>query len=178
MTTGLRIQAGEIIDDIRSGLTDFELMSKYSMSALDLRNTIQKLLDGDIIQSSEVYHRRVLYDDSLDDESRREIPRHYLALLLPVYEADNPNVKGWLTDITEQGVGVRGIKAVRGEFRAFVIVPERFSRVDQIVFETECRWAEDGNEDVEPTAGFQITGISSHDLVALKEFIRVITIDN
>ena len=178
MTSPSRIEVREIVKDVRDGLTDHELMKKYGLSAKGLKSTLQKLVDAEIIELPEVYRRPVFYDDNLDSDSRRGTPRHYLALLLPVYDADRKEQQGWVTDISELGVGVMGVDAVPGERRTLVVIPEKFSKAEQIVFEAECHWAERESSDAEPTAGFKITAISEKDLQELRRFIRVVTIEN
>jgi hypothetical protein len=178
MTSPRRIEVDEIVKDVRDGLTDHELMKRYGLSAKGLKSTLQKLVDAEIIQLTDVYRRPIFYEDGLDSDSRRESPRHYLSLLLPVYDAERQEEHGWVTDISEQGIGVMGVKAVPGEKRTLVVIPEKFSKADQIVFEAECHWAERESAEAEPIAGFRITAISDKDLEELRRFIRVITIEN
>lgn len=178
MATARRIEVDEIVKDVRDGLTDHELMQRYGLSAKGLKSTLEKLVEAEIIELTEVYRRPVFYEDTLDSDSRRESPRHYLALLLPVYDADRKEERGWVTDISEQGVGVMGVEAVPGEKRTLVVIPEKFSKADRIVFEAECHWAERESADAEPTAGFKIISISETDLEELRKFIRVVTIEN
>jgi hypothetical protein len=178
MTFVQRAEIDEFVNDLRSGLTDYELMEKYGLSARGLRRAIEKLIDADIVKISEVYHRPVFYDDSFDSDSRRQYPRHYLALLLPICDAENPEAKGWLTDVTERGIGIMGIRASVGEKKAFVLQPGKFSEVDEIRFEAVCHWAEGDDPDASPVAGFEISRISDRDLKELKKFIRVISVSN
>jgi hypothetical protein len=178
MASELKVKAGEFVSDIRSKLTDYELMEKYGLAAVDLKKAIKKLIDSQVIPITEVYHRQILYDSSVDSEPRRRLPRHYLALLLPIYEANDPSVRGWLTDISEEGIGIKGIKSDFGELRSFCIVPGKFSDTSQIQFEAECRWSEWWDEESECSAGFMITSITDPNLLALREFIRVLSIEN
>jgi hypothetical protein len=178
MASELKVRVGEFVSDIRSKLTDYELMEKYGLEAVELKKAIKKLVDSQIIPVSEVYHRRILYDSSLDSEPRRRLPRHYLALLLPIFESNAPSVRGWLTDISEEGIGLKGIRSDFGEIRLFSIAPGRFSDASEILFEAECRWSEWADEESECSAGFMITKITDPNLLALRDFIRVLSIEN
>ncbi len=178
MSSELQVKAGEFVTDIRSKLTDYELMEKYGLEAIELKQAIKKLVDSHVIPASEVYHRKILYDASLDTEKRRRLPRHYLALLLPIFESDDPTVRGWLTDISEEGVGVKGIKSDFGEFRVFSIIPGKFSDIEEITFEAECRWSEWSEDESDNAAGYMVTDISDSNLLALREFIRRLSVEN
>lgn len=178
MASPQRIGVDNIVKDVRDGLTDHELMKKYGLSAKGLKGALQKLVEADIIELTEVYRRPIFYDDSLESDSRREQPRHYLALLLPVYDADEEENTGWVTDVSETGIGVIGLHADLGERKTLVVIPEKFSKAQQIVFEAECHWAEQEVSEADPTAGFQITSISEENLEELRRFIRVVTIEN
>ena len=162
-----RIEVDEIVRDIREGLTDHELMKRYELSAKGLKNTLERLVEAEAVQLTEVYRRPVFYDDSLDDESRREYPRHYLALLLPVYEADREENRGWLTDVSEQGLGVIGLSVEQGEKKTLAIIPGKFSDRERILVEAECHWTEREQSAADLTSGFHITSISEVDLEEL-----------
>jgi hypothetical protein len=71
MATKRTINANEIVKDIRSRMTDDQLMAKYSLSARGLERVFRKLLEAKLIKQFEFDWRPVDYDDTvfLDLES-------------------------------------------------------------------------------------------------------------
>ena len=65
------LNAKEIVNDIRSRMTDAELMAKYTLSARGLESVMKKLLEAKLITQSEFDWRPLEYDDTvfLDLES-------------------------------------------------------------------------------------------------------------
>lgn len=49
------IEAKDIVNDIRSGMSEAELMEKYSLSSKGLQSAFQKLIKGGIMMAEEVY---------------------------------------------------------------------------------------------------------------------------
>ncbi len=166
----------EMVKDIHAKMIDSELMEKYQLSAAELKTVLNHLVETKVLTRAELYRRPILTDDSIDAETRRHLPRHRLAFLLPIYEADSPEIRGWVTDITDKGVGTAKIQATAGEVKPYVIVPRRLKDIDQITFKAECRWNSTEGPDQVPIAGFRITEISQDRLVQLRKFIRLITL--
>ncbi len=71
MATKRTINTKEVVRDIRSHMTDEELMAKYRLSARGLQSVLRKLLEAKLITQSEFDWRPVDYDDTvfLDLES-------------------------------------------------------------------------------------------------------------
>jgi hypothetical protein len=65
MATKRTINAKEIVNDIRSGMTDLQLMAKYTLSERGLESVLRKLLEAKIITKAEVDWRPVDYDDTV-----------------------------------------------------------------------------------------------------------------
>ena len=167
-----QIDARDIVKDIRSGMTDSELMKKYDLSSEGLRFALQTLTDTEVIALEELYAASSSAYDTVFVENMRELPRHHLSMAVTIYEATRPEVKGTLRDITEKGVGITGISARVGEVKTLVIPAETFIEADKIVFEAKCAWAQtEGTED-QYSAGFQITSISEQCLEDLRSLIR------
>ncbi len=177
MTTKRRILIEGIASDVRSNMTDFEIMEKYQLSSTGLRDILQKLFQVNLISSADLYRRAVFYQEQDDAANRRKTHRHYLTLLLPVYEVSLPELKGWVTDVTEFGLGTRGLPTKAGDVLTLVVLTERYAPTPEIVFDAACQWVEDERSDAEPTAGFEITEISSENLASLRDLIRFVTVD-
>jgi hypothetical protein len=71
MVTKRTINSKEVVRDIRSHMTDEELMAKYRLSVRGLKSVLRKLLEAKLITQSEFDWRPVDYDDTvfLDLES-------------------------------------------------------------------------------------------------------------
>ena len=65
MATKRTINANEIVKDIRSRMTDLQLMKKYTLSARGLESVMKKLLEAKLITKAEFNWRPVEYDDTV-----------------------------------------------------------------------------------------------------------------
>jgi hypothetical protein len=63
--TGQRIRVREVVKDLRSGLGDSELMTKYDLSENQLESVFQKLIDADFITALELWERSRLSDTQI-----------------------------------------------------------------------------------------------------------------
>lgn len=164
-----------IVNDIRAGMPDYELMAKYGLSVKGLQRAFEKLVEIKAIAKNEIEGRFPSAADSIYFESMRELPRHYVVIPIPIHELGRaPKESGMLRDITEKGVGVIGIEAKVGENKVFAIYPNEFVSVSSFSFKAVCRWTEErGAED--SIAGFEITEISDDGLRELRQLIGELT---
>jgi hypothetical protein len=162
----------EAVVDIRSGMNDFELMEKYNLSPNGLRRAFQSLVDAGLITREELSNRCPGFAETVFIESLRELPRHFLAIAVTIYDRTRPEVSGTLRDITEKGVGVSGISAKLGEVKILAIPAEKFIDADPILFEARCVWVDKEGAAMESRAGFQVTKISERCLQDLRRLIR------
>ncbi len=177
MITKRKIPIEGIASDVRSHMTDFEIMEKYQLSSTALGNILQKLFQVNLISNADLYRRAVFYHPKDDVANRRRSHRHYLTLLLPVYEVSLPELKGWVTDVTEFGIGTRGLPVKPGDLLTLVVLPERYAPAQEIVFDAACQWAENEGAEAETIAGFEITEISEENLESLRALIRFVTVE-
>ena len=171
-----RLEPPEMVRDIRSGMTDFELMEKHDLSPKGLQRAFDELLQAGEIDQAELDGRFPAYD-SVMVQSLREMPRYFLAVGVDIYELGHPENQGTLRDITEKGVGVVGITAVPGDRKTFTVPSEKFIEEGPIVFEAKCMWATSEGWDQEAAAGFQIVKISEKSLQDLRELIHSLALD-
>lgn len=155
-----QIKTTDIVNDIRSGMTDVELMERYSVSSEGLQKAFRILVEAGSLEQKELYGRSPAQDDTVFIECLRELPRHYLAIAVTIHELTRPEVKGYVLDITEKGLGIAGIPARVGEMKTFVIPAEKFIESESIVFEAKCIWVQTKESEAQDVAGFQITSIS------------------
>jgi hypothetical protein len=177
MTQKRVLKARDLINDIRGGMGDAELMKKYHLSSLGLQSAFDKLIEAGAIQLQEIYGRSPEDDNTVGLEGLRELPRHYLAVVVPIFEPTRPEIRGTLRDITEQGIGVRGIEARIGEIKSLVIPCGKYLKTEHIWFEAECIWAGKRKPGGETAGGFQITKISETDLDNLRQMIRLLSLN-
>lgn len=105
-------------------------------------------------------------------EDTREFRR--IPYAVPIYEKDDLEKNGVLRDITEKGVGVRGLKVTAGQKRTFVIAPPDFLDIDPLVFEAKCCWVKQEGKG-QYVSGFEITTISNSTLRELRKLIGFLT---
>jgi len=169
-----RIQDADFIKDIRSGMSDSDLMTKYALSGEGLRRIFQRAVEANAITLEELYGTSSSVHDTVFVENLRELPRHYLAIAVDVYEWTRPELRGMLSNITEKGIAVTGLTARVGETKRLVIPAGDFIESDSIIFEAACRWAKEEEETGEWTAGFEIRKISEKCLRDLRSLIQVL----
>jgi len=172
-----KIRARDIVNDIRAGLEDGALMHKYRLTAKGIQRIFLKLLESNLITQVELSSRMSQHDDTAEIEDLREFPRNYPALSVTVYDGSKDGQQGVVRDITERGIGVKGIDAKPDETKQFVICPGGLTSFDTIQFQATCRWVEnDEHANGQCVAGFEITSISEADLTELREVIGGFTL--
>ncbi len=62
-------------NDLKSKLTDMELMDKYGVSQGELRKMLFTLIQKGAVSSKDVYWRPIIYDYDAERETRRSTPR-------------------------------------------------------------------------------------------------------
>ncbi len=155
-----QIDARDIAKDIRSGMTDSELMKKYDLSSEGLQFALQTLTDTEVVTLEELYGTSLSQHGSVVVENIRELPRGYLAVSVDIYESKHPEIKGLLSNVTEKGIAITGMAARIGATKTFVIPAGDFIEGDPVLLEARCEWAEQDKESGEWIAGFEITRIS------------------
>jgi hypothetical protein len=167
-----RMSEEDFIQDIRSGTSDSDLMQKYALSSDGLRRIFQRLIEANAIKVEELYGTSPPAHDTVFVENARELPRHFLAIAVDVYEFNSPEIRGVLSNITEKGIAVQGMPARMGESKTLVIPAKAFIEADPIIFKADCRWANQEIDTGEWVAGFQITQISDKCLNDLRRLIK------
>ena len=176
MTEKRQIKAKDIINDIRKGMTDSELMEKHRLSIKGLQSIFRKLEAIKAIKPSELYGRFPSFDDTVEvDQIRREL-REYLELSLPLYEVKDPDKIGSVRDVSMKGFGARGIKASPGDVKTLAISPGKLFSIDAFSFEAVCRWARRDGPNRDYVGGFEITAISEESEKKLRDLVGKISL--
>ncbi|AFM26209.1 PilZ domain-containing protein [Desulfomonile tiedjei] len=160
------INIHRIAEDIRVGLTKSQLMQKYHLSARGLRWISMTLISSGAIAWWEIYDSLCANYEDLIPDRLRQTRRYPLPFHCPVHEADNPHVVGQLRDVSENGLGVVGMRARTGDTKNLVIQGDEFGEFASFSLESTCRWITKDQRGVF-VAGFEISHIS---IGNLKEF--------
>jgi len=171
-----RISVKELVRDIRSGITDSELISKYHLSSDQLRNVFKKLIDAGVLKQSDLNARTPLHVETDAADQYRQLERVEISLTVPVFDADDLLVEGALSDATEKGVKITGIEAKVDEIRTFLIQADDFPEVEPFEFDARCAWCKAGDVDGVIAGGWEITLISETNLGELRKLIHAVSV--
>jgi hypothetical protein len=171
-----RIPARRFVDDMRSGMPDSALMEKYKLTARGLHSAFRKLLAANVVQPSELVGRHSEYDETIDVNDIRALQRDKVEFPLPIYELNNPDSRGIISDITIMGVGITGFETDVGDIRQFVIPADEFFQVNRVEFKARCRWVKRDESDGECVSGFEIMKVSRGSLAGLRRLIQGLTL--
>ncbi len=163
-----QIKAKEIVADIRARVSDFEIMSKYGLSLEQLEKVLEKLVVAGTIREDEIKERGLFFDDPANRLQTRRFPRIYLRVPLEIEDLNNSSNKGFLIDLSEDGFRTRGIAAVVGEEKGFLVSLKEV-RKRTVRLRATCVWAkQDVDAEVRQEAGFKIVHISESDLLEIR----------
>jgi hypothetical protein len=110
-----------------------------------LESAFSKLASVGICTVNEIYVDRKAGRHQVVLSDMRKLRRHLLVVPLIIYESINPDLKGTLHDVTEEGLGTSGIQAVVGEVKSFVIPCHPFVDMDEIRLDAKCIWSRTGS---------------------------------
>jgi len=159
LPTKIVVKVPEIVLDIRSGIGRSELLKKYSLTPRALRWICMMLVSSGAIGWHEIYGNICERIDELVPEKIRQSKRFRLGLEVPVYEMGTPQERGILRDVSENGIGLRGIRVKIGETKTIVICGDEFGEYASFALDVVCKWV---SKDAagEYVAGFEIQNIS------------------
>jgi hypothetical protein len=180
MSPKQQINAREFIEDTRSGMTCSELAEKYKLSPNSIQRIFRGMIDGEILTIDELAGRYALFDDTVQHgiDSVRLLFRQVVNFELPIYEKEKPKTLGVVLDITEGGVGLKGIEAITGESKNFTIPASKFFDVARVEFRARCRWVNREESTGKCIGGFEITNISPGASVELLKWVQLIELSN
>jgi hypothetical protein len=168
------IKAKDIVNDLRSGLTNLQLMEKYGLSSKGLQSIFVKLIDAKAVRAGELDDRVPLVDDTAILDQRRILPRNFVIVKIPVYDTEDITLEGHIRDITVKGLQVAGIPASTGDLKSLIIQPDEFADIHPFVIDVICRWFKPGTEFERCLAGFEITEISEESVHELQNLVQVL----
>jgi uncharacterized protein (DUF433 family) len=169
-----KLSISDFIADIGAGMSKDDLMKKYGLSEDMLRLASRKILAkrGKNIPD---YGPETLIEDMPGLLATREFVRHEVDFELPIYELSRPDVHGLVRDVSEEGIGVSGIRADIGDVKTLVVLGDDFGQFSSFEFEGYCRWCYTDPADGTSLTGFGINKISKGDLRQLQKLVLVVT---
>lgn len=167
------IRAKDVLRDIRSGLSNEDLMEKHHLSPAGLRSLFRKLADARIIRKEELEARIPALPPEEAQKDRRRSQRCYPVTSFPIYDLDDLRQEWQVLDIGEDGLKVSGIKARLGQRKDFLIQADEFGDVFPFTFQAECRWSK-LQEDGVPIAGFEIITMPEKGAQELKKLLKAV----
>ncbi len=169
------INGKEFVADIRSGMTDSDLMKKYLLTNTGIQKVFRKLIGLKMLTEEEIDGRPQTDQQAAPQAAARRFPRYRLNFDLPVFDQDRPLTVGTVRDITEKGVGVDGISAKEGERKILVVGPALRYEIPQFALEAVCRWTRDEKPKGGSRAGFEVIALSERSLEGLRKLISRLT---
>jgi hypothetical protein len=169
-----QIKANDIIRDIHAGLIDAELSERYDVSDSVLKMIFEKLVAAGAITQAEMEGRAAMRQES--DSWEAFGSRNYIFFTIPIYDANDLNVEGTVSDISEQSLQVEGISTAASEKRTFLIRSDEFADVFPFVFDATCRWVRPVGGSAKLLAGFEIDSISEGGAKELRKLIGFLTL--
>jgi signal transduction histidine kinase/ActR/RegA family two-component response regulator len=174
MAADRRIRARDIVRDLRSGMSDAELMEKYRVSAKGLQGLFKQLFAARIMSPDELYDRSPSYDHTVVLENLRTTQRHTLFVPVPAHLRDRPDVKGTVREITERGLRTAGLEVTAHVSYTLVLSLDGLVSLPDVIIEATCRWTNIEIEENTPIAGFEITKLLEGDLAGLLEAVSAV----
>jgi hypothetical protein len=169
-----KIKAKEIAADIRARVSDFEIMSKHGLSLEQLEKVLGKLVEAGTLREDEIKERGPFFDNPANRLQTRRFPRIYLRVPLEIEDLNKSSNKGLLTDLSDEGFRTRGIAAVVGEEKGFLVSLKEV-RKRTVRLRATCLWAkQDADVKVLREAGFKIVHISESDLLEIQRVARLL----
>jgi hypothetical protein len=113
-----------------------DLMKKYGRRATTFQQVLDALIEFPARATGPTGSGRGAV------KQMRHSPRLSTEFPLKVYDGLEQIIEGRVLDISEKGVGVQGIPAVRGEEKTLVVQFKQGSRRFPFWFDAICRWRE------------------------------------
>lgn len=173
MSAQRTIKARELVADIRSRVSDFELMEKYQLTFAQLEKVLAKLVEKDALRQEELQERGAHFDNPENRVRTRRAPREYLMIPLPIQQTADPSIAGFITDLSEQGFRAKGLATALDEKNVFVIGTKDLKNYAPFTVEAVCRWTRfDFSQDGQYEAGFEILEMSKRDRLVVRKMME------
>lgn len=174
-STGKRkLSAAQIVNDLRSGMTNDQIAEKYRISPGKLQTVFRRLLAAGSIETDELEGRLFATNSEGSPEENRILPRHHIVFHLPVYDLDDISGEGYVKDISERGLQTIGIVVEKGQSKSLLIQADGLADVYPFNFDAVCRWIGPSDSADDLQAGFEISAITDGGMDELRKLIRLL----
>jgi hypothetical protein len=173
MATPKAIKAKEIVREIVCGVGDRELMDKYKLTFRGLQSLYTQLMDLKIVDPT-LLEARIVPQLHATTTMIARLPRTDIYVPLPVQDLTNPMVRGLVINISERGLGVKGLDVAADQVKALVVKPDAFLRLQPFFLKAKCRWVKPADDPFEILAGFEIISIGQQEQEELRNLIQTI----
>ncbi|MGB6065531.1 MAG: PilZ domain-containing protein [Desulfomonilaceae bacterium] len=171
-----KIDGRQLIEDLRSGMADWELQVKYKLSSQALQTIFKKLVERKAINHAELYESSPFYRERTDNIKPREHCRADIPLYVPVRDLEDSKT-GLLRDISQKGLRVAGIDVTVGQIKKFQIPIDMFRGTASLAVTAQCKWVETkGKIKQYVVAGFEIIGLSDTDTMVLRDWAKLLSL--
>ncbi len=168
-----KIRKREVLNEIRSGISEAELRTKYRLSAKGVERLFNLLVANGTVDQSELFKKYPFYERKVTHVERRSEPRVSLKGRVPVQDLLGSST-GTLRDISEKGFRVAGIKCEVGDSGSFLIDVEPLIKADPVLVVARCKWTEiRGHSAKYVAAGFEMLEVSERDSKVLRSLIEL-----
>jgi PilZ domain len=163
-------RAVQILADSRSGMTVAEIAKKNGFLAANFSNILKRLEELPFLSDDNCTSKNGGQCTEQGARDRRSFPRLQSPVLTTrIYEAIAPEKTGLILDLSESGIGVRGIESQTGQAKTLFMNVGDFVEYEALTFECRCRWISVlGDTQSDFCAGFEITSISETSLGCLR----------
>lgn len=172
-----KMDAPEIIRDIKKGLGDVPIMEKYELSPAEYMRILEKLRDLKAVEGHEVARRLTSGDRTTIGFEARRTRRCYLFFPVTACDVSRPEITGQVQDLAEKGFQVADMAARSGEIIEFTVrsdAPDHYLQPFSLA--AKCRWSRRDPSTGMPVSGFEIVKISRSDMEELQKLIEFMTI--
>lgn len=169
------VRREDFLRDLRAGMDEGELMTKYKLTPRGIGTVFRNLVNAEIITVRELLQRSTGQLNLPEVAAELRVrSRKELEFLLPISDSENPENTGLVSDIAEDGVGARGLKANVGEVKTYVIPADDYFQAEPLVFLAVCRWVDEKEDRWESGAGFRVVKVLRGGLKELQDFIHAL----
>ncbi len=176
MKSKRKLNAGALVEGIRAGLSNTELLEKYELSPKLLQRAFVKLVQRGDIYPVELSGRMTPPEHLPISRERRRNPRQYPAFSVYVHEKGCQSNRGVVYDISDTGMRVKGMEATVNDVKTLVVEADQLDVFETFSFAATCRWVGPAQRGAGDAAGFEITDISERDLEQLLNLTQLQTI--
>jgi hypothetical protein len=133
-----RINANNLIYDIRRGLDEADLMEKYHLCLLEFQNLAKALLEAKLISTDDLLGLP-LFSEAVSGPSKPVISQQFTPMIsLKIWDVLDPDVWGDVMFLSPTSFRIEGLEAAVGETKTLVIQSSGFQDNKPLVLDAKC----------------------------------------